>query len=48
MASHRDDRTPLHTTLNDAIIWLDDVACRVVGDDGNDGGDGGDDSREVP
>ena len=48
LASHRDDRTPLHTTLNDVIIWIDDVACRVVGDDGNDGGDGGDDSREVP
>ena len=43
-----DDRTPPHTTLDDVIIWLDDVARRVVGDDGNDGGDGGDDSREVP
>ena len=48
LTSHHDDRTPPHTTLDDATIWLDDGARGVVGDDGNDGGDGGDDSREAP
>ena len=34
LTSHHDDRTPPHTTLDDAIIWLDDGARGVVGDDG--------------
>ena len=48
LTSHHHDRTPPHTTLDDVIVWLDDGARGVVGDDGNDGGDGGGDSREVP